>query len=104
LDINVLPRLIPVNFCETPGSLRKRDEAIGQLTRQEEKSTRSLDTKSEFDTHVDIAGHLDDLAELNRLFRSTLEVLNREDLEAGLVDLNHISVIHTSKFNDIPAC
>jgi hypothetical protein len=41
-----------------------------------EKSTRSLDTKSEFDTHVDLAGHLDNLAELNGLFRSTLEILN----------------------------
>jgi hypothetical protein len=47
----------------------------------------SLDTESEFHTHVDVAGHLDHLRELHRLLGSALEVLNREDLETRLVEL-----------------
>jgi hypothetical protein len=48
-----------------------------------------LDTKGEFDTNVDVACHLDHLGELNRLLRGSLEVVDGEDLETGLVDLRH---------------
>lgn len=47
----------------------------------------SLDTQGELDTDIDLARHLDHLRELHRLLRRALQVLDREDLEAGLVDL-----------------
>lgn len=46
-----------------------------------------LDTKGEFYANIDVAGHFDDLAELDRLLGSLLEIINGEDLEARLVDL-----------------
>jgi hypothetical protein len=48
---------------------------------------RSLNTKGELDTNVDITGHLDHLGELDRLLSRGLEVVNGEDLEAGVVEL-----------------
>lgn len=50
--------------------------------------TWSLDTESEFHANVNFAGHLDNLRELDGLLGGVLEVLDGEDLEAGLVDLN----------------
>lgn len=47
----------------------------------------ALDTKSELDADVDVAGHLDDLGELDGLLSGVLEILDGEDLKAGLVDL-----------------
>lgn len=46
-----------------------------------------LDTQGELNTDIDLAGHLDDLGELDGLLSSALEVLNGEDLQARLVDL-----------------
>lgn len=46
-----------------------------------------LDAEGELNTDVDLAGHLDDLGELDGLLGSALEVLDGEDLESGLVDL-----------------
>lgn len=54
------------------------------------RSESCLDSKGELDADVDLAGHLDDLGELDGLFGSALEVLNGEDLQAGLVDLEGI--------------
>lgn len=51
-----------------------------------------LDSEGELDTDVDLAGHLDDLGELHGLFGGVLEVLDGEDLEAGLVDLGRWDV------------
>lgn len=48
---------------------------------------RSLDTKAELDSDVDVARHLDNLGELRRFLRRALKVLDREDLEARFVDL-----------------
>lgn len=52
-----------------------------------EKKKKRLDTKSELNTHVNLTSHLDHLGELNRLLSCVLQVVNREDLEARLVDL-----------------
>lgn len=46
-----------------------------------------LDAEGELDANVDLAGHLDDLGELDGLLGGVLEVLDGEDLQAGLVDL-----------------
>mgnify|MGYP007076151788 FL=1 len=46
-----------------------------------------LDAEGELNTDIDVAGHLDNLGELNRLLSGVLEVLDGEDLKAGLVDL-----------------
>lgn len=54
------------------------------------RSERCLDSKGELDADVDLAGHLDDLGELDGLFGGVLEVLDGEDLQAGLVDLEGI--------------
>lgn len=48
---------------------------------------RSLNTKGELDADVDVAGHLDDLGELHRLLGGSLQVIDGEDLEAGVVEL-----------------
>jgi hypothetical protein len=48
---------------------------------------RNLDSEGELDADVDVTGHLDDLGELDGLLGGGLEVLDGEDLEAGLVDL-----------------
>lgn len=53
---------------------------------------RSLDTESEFNAHVDFAGHLNNLGELNGFLRSILKVLDGKDLEARFVDLPGIHV------------
>lgn len=58
-----------------------------------------LDTQGELDTDVDVAGHLDDLGELDGLLSGGLEVLDGEDLQAGLVDelvgLLHVGTLQT---------
>lgn len=59
-------------------------------------STRSLDTKGELHTDVNLTGHLDHLRELDRLLSGALEIFNGEDLEAGLVDLETISIPETA--------
>lgn len=46
-----------------------------------------LDSKGELNADVDVTGHLDDLGELDGLLGGGLEVLDGEDLQAGLVDL-----------------
>lgn len=46
-----------------------------------------LDAESELDADVDLAGHLHHLGELDGLLGGVLEVLDGEDLQAGLVDL-----------------
>lgn len=51
------------------------------------KKIRPLDAQGELDTDVDLTGHLDDLGELDGLLSGVLEVLDGEDLKAGLVDL-----------------
>ena len=51
---------------------------------------RSLNTKSEFDTDIDVARHLDDLRELHRLLGGGLQVIDGEDLEAGVVELGSV--------------
>jgi hypothetical protein len=50
-------------------------------------SNRSLNTKGELDTNIDITRHLDDLGELDRLLSRGLEVVDGEDLEARVVEL-----------------
>lgn len=45
-------------------------------------ASRELNTKSELDADVDIAGHFDDFGELNGFFGCGLEVVDGEDLEA----------------------
>ena len=45
---------------------------------------RSLNTKSEFDTDIDVARHL---RELHRLLGGGLQVIDGEDLKAGVVEL-----------------
>ena len=52
-----------------------------------------LDAESELDADVDLAGHLDDLGELDGLLGGVLEVLDGEDLQAGLVDLGKASML-----------
>ena len=47
-----------------------------------------LDTEGEFDADVDVARHLDHFGELHRFLGRGLEVVDRENLEAGLVDLH----------------
>ena len=58
-----------------------------------------LDTQGELNTDIDIAGHLDDLGELDGLLGGVLEVLDGEDLQAGLVDelvgLLHVGTLQT---------
>lgn len=49
--------------------------------------SRRLDAEGELNTDVNLASHLDNLRELNRLLGSVLEVLNGEDLETRVVDL-----------------
>lgn len=51
------------------------------------RGLRRLDTEGELDADVDLAGHLDDLGELDGLLGGVLEVFDGEDLQAGLVDL-----------------
>lgn len=51
------------------------------------KRVNSLDAEGELNTDVDLAGHLDDLGELDGLLSGVLEILDGEDLKAGLVDL-----------------
>lgn len=58
-----------------------------QKQKREKKEKKRLDTKSELNTHVNLTSHLDHLRELNRLLSCVLQVVNREDLEARLVDL-----------------
>jgi hypothetical protein len=48
---------------------------------------RRLNTESEFDADINVAGHLDDLGELDRLLGSGLQIVDGEDLEAGVVEL-----------------
>lgn len=52
----------------------------------------SLNTEGELDANVDVAGHLDDLGELHRLLGGGLQVVDGEDLEAGVVELGQVSV------------
>lgn len=54
------------------------------------RSESCLDSKGELDADVDLAGHLNDLGELDGLLGGVLEVLDGEDLQAGLVDLGGI--------------
>jgi hypothetical protein len=58
-----------------------------------------LNTQGELDTDIDLAGHLDDLGELDGLLGSVLEVFNGEDFQAGLVDklvgLLHVGTLQT---------
>jgi hypothetical protein len=51
------------------------------------KRVNPLDAEGELNTDVDLAGHLNDLGELDGLLSGVLEVLDGEDLKAGLVDL-----------------
>jgi hypothetical protein len=46
-----------------------------------------LETESEFDADINVAGHLDDLGELDRLLGGGLQIVDGEDLEAGVVEL-----------------
>ena len=46
-----------------------------------------LDSKCELDPDVDITCHFHDLGELHRFLGCGLQVVDGEDLEAGLVDL-----------------
>ena len=46
-----------------------------------------LNTEGEFDADVNVARHLDDLGELDRLLGGGLQVVDGEDLEAGVVKL-----------------
>lgn len=48
-----------------------------------------LDTEGKLDANVNLTGHLHNLGELDGLLSSRLQVLNREDLEAGVVDLGY---------------
>jgi hypothetical protein len=52
-----------------------------------ERTSIPLDSKGELDTNIDLTGHLDNLGELDGLLGGVLEVLDGEDLQAGLVDL-----------------
>ena len=60
---------------------------IKTKTEERKEKKKKLDTKSELNTHVNLTSHLDHLGELNRLLSCVLQVVNREDLEARLVDL-----------------
>jgi hypothetical protein len=44
-------------------------------------------TQIELHTDINIPRHLHDLGEIDRLLRRLLEVLDREDLQSGVVDL-----------------
>lgn len=57
-----------------------------------------LDTEVKFDADVDIARHLHDFRELDRLLGGGLEVVNGEDLEAGFVDLYIVSPVLSCLF------
>lgn len=59
----------------------------GQGCKKDEMVVRELNTKSEFNTNVNVSGHLDDLGELNGLLGRNLEILDRENLKARLADL-----------------
>jgi hypothetical protein len=56
--------------------------------------------QGKFDTDIDITRHFDHLRELNSLLGCRLQILEREDLEAGLVDqalsLLHVGALQTS--------
>ena len=64
---------------------REREGQVNALSRR-------LNAEGELNTDVNLAGHLDNLGELNGLLRSALEVLNREDLEAGFIDLQTLAL------------
>lgn len=59
---------------------REREGQVNALSRR-------LNAEGELNTDVNLASHLDNLRELNRLLGSVLEVLNGEDLETRVVDL-----------------
>lgn len=59
---------------------REREGQVNALSRR-------LNAEGELNTDVNLACHLDNLRELNRLLSSVLEVLNGEDLETRVVDL-----------------
>lgn len=73
---------------------------------------RSLNTKSELDANVDVARHLDDLGELHRLLGGGLQVIDGEDLEAGVVELDGVLAVSKHNFDmhlnaqghNLPAC
>lgn len=73
---------------------------------------RSLNTKSELDANIDVAGHLNDLGELHRLLGGGLQVIDGEDLEAGVVELGSVLAVSLHSFDvhpnaqghDLPAC
>lgn len=48
---------------------------------------RRLNTEGEFDADVNVARHLDDLGELDGLLGGGLQIVDGEDLKAGVVDL-----------------
>lgn len=66
---------------------RNGSRPAGQSGAQDGLFSPNLDTKGELDTHVNIAGHLDHLRELDRFLCSTLKVLDGEDPQAGVIDL-----------------
>ncbi len=89
---------------ESHGSQNRRDLRFkrlvtGQLEiRREAKKIGfgpHLNIKREFDTHINLSGHLDNLGELNRFLGCILQIFDGKDLQSGLVDLecqNNLSV------------
>jgi len=61
-------------------------------------------SEGKLDTDIDIAGHFDHLRELDGLLGGSLEVLEREDLEAGVGDellgLRHVGALQTGNDGD----
>jgi hypothetical protein len=47
----------------------------------------TLDTKTEFHANINISSHLDNLGKVDSFLGCFLQVRDREDLEAGVVDL-----------------
>ncbi len=48
---------------------------------------QKLNPKVELHANVDVPSHLDDLREVHCLLSSFLQICDREDLQAGVVDL-----------------
>lgn len=51
------------------------------------ENDRFLNTESEFNADIDVAGHFHDFGELYGFLSSALKVFDAEDLEAGFINL-----------------
>lgn len=64
------------------GSFMYFHQVRGILSAKIHSTVRCLNTKSEFNTNINVTGHLDNLGELHRFLGGGLEVVNGEDLES----------------------